>query len=342
MQSSRMKTYNSRTRRCMLNCSFLTDSMVKQMPPNIERYLVHDNGSYSFCVKVDKQKIEIFELEMLEADKELDEVENALNVFQDKLTGIWLKENSMCWSSPYLRVLPGRDNAFGANKPQDFAAFKGNTVLVELADPGKYIYVGASKLYTFKPPETISEFWSPVGNNDVPYPYALSKSFCYLMLDKVCFPLSLVEGIPSTVSPYDFAYSQKDRIGFLLKFAFPATDVPLPSSPQQSGIPFNKLPRGYIRRIDQLTVGELYRLFWAYPLSNNVPAAELGARLLAKNQKSVSFLVEEDKAKFMVGEKEVTLQKPRNQREHWKSKSKFPLPDWAVKIYVRSSDKRKP
>jgi hypothetical protein len=48
--------------------------------------------------------------------------------------------------------------------------FDGNTILLEL-DENKYMFIG-DRVYTFESLAEIVTFLSPIGNNDVPYPYA--------------------------------------------------------------------------------------------------------------------------------------------------------------------------
>ena len=66
--------------------------------------------------------------------------------------------------------------------------FDGNSILLKLRDEektyreNKYVFIG-DRIYEFTTVEPIETFYSTVGNNDVPYPVALSKSFIYFMLE---------------------------------------------------------------------------------------------------------------------------------------------------------------
>ncbi len=66
--------------------------------------------------------------------------------------------------------------------------FDGNSILLKLRDAIKnqYVFIGAT-IYEFTTIEPIEKFYSTVGNNDVPYPVALSKSFVYFMLEAAGF-----------------------------------------------------------------------------------------------------------------------------------------------------------
>lgn len=60
--------------------------------------------------------------------------------------------------------------------------FDGNSILVLLdSKTNRYVYIGYL-IYEFNAPEPITDYYSAVGNSDVPYPVALSKNFVYFML----------------------------------------------------------------------------------------------------------------------------------------------------------------
>lgn len=63
--------------------------------------------------------------------------------------------------------------------------YKGNTILAELND-GRYIWIGNRGVITFVTKSPVVDFRSPVGNNNVPYPFAIdSVGNYYLLLDYV-------------------------------------------------------------------------------------------------------------------------------------------------------------
>lgn len=67
-------------------------------------------------------------------------------------------------------------------------AFTGNSILLQVS-PQKYVHVGAS-VSEFQTRDPIVEYWSPVGNNDVPYPVAIGSKYAYFMLDRIQVPLT--------------------------------------------------------------------------------------------------------------------------------------------------------
>ena len=47
----------------------------------------------------------------------------------------------------------------------------GNSILIKTID-NKYVWIGRT-IYSFDPLAEITEFYSPIGNNGIPYPYAI-------------------------------------------------------------------------------------------------------------------------------------------------------------------------
>ena len=65
--------------------------------------------------------------------------------------------------------------------------FDGNTFLLYI-DQNNYVFIGY-EIYEFKADDIISEYYSPVGNNDVPYPVAIGEENVYFMLDRQYIPI---------------------------------------------------------------------------------------------------------------------------------------------------------
>jgi hypothetical protein len=57
----------------------------------------------------------------------------------------------------------------------------GNSILLHITG-NRYIFIGMY-IYAFESPEPILEYSSPIGNNDVPYPFAKSASETFLMIE---------------------------------------------------------------------------------------------------------------------------------------------------------------
>lgn len=125
-------------------------------------YLTHDNGGTAFAVDVHRYKIEVYRM--------FGEYSGG-RVLQTKYTKKWIGDNLL------------KDSNY-----QPKGRCPGNSVLIEIT-PGNYIHVG-SEVFYFKTrnQEPILKYVSPVGNSDVPYPYAIGKNYTYFMLDKETIP----------------------------------------------------------------------------------------------------------------------------------------------------------
>jgi hypothetical protein len=77
----------------------------------------------------------------------------------------------------------------------------GNSVLLRVAR-SKYVCVGWD-IFSFTATDGISTFVSPMGNNAVPYPYAIGSNNTYLTADKAFIPN---EWVPEGADPYDVYY----------------------------------------------------------------------------------------------------------------------------------------
>lgn len=83
--------------------------------------------------------------------------------------------------------------------------FKGNSILLYIDD--YYLFIG-HQIFSFKTEHKIINYVSEVGNNDVPYPYAIdSENNYYLMIEKIKLP------IPDEYNtiPYEYYYSDKNN-----------------------------------------------------------------------------------------------------------------------------------
>jgi len=73
-----------------------------------------------------------------------------------------------------LRVSIGIDTA---------VQMHGNSILVQLI-PNRYVYIGDLVVAAFSFPETVTEYYSPIGNSSVAYPVAVSANFVILLTDR--------------------------------------------------------------------------------------------------------------------------------------------------------------
>jgi hypothetical protein len=143
---------------------------------NIKKYKIHDNGTNPFYVIVCPEQIFIYKAtELFEPDKKKRNL-----MFEKKIKfEPWLP---CMYIQKYKTIFVGKnEKKYTINK--NYGSFTGNTLLIEIK-PLEYLYIG-SNIVKFKPVEKIESYHSVMGNSDVPYPFAFTKNYVYLMLNMV-------------------------------------------------------------------------------------------------------------------------------------------------------------
>jgi hypothetical protein len=155
------------------------------------KYLIHDNGGRPFTVELKK-----------------------------KTNG---KYNVVVWKNRYegddYKPIPDEEiyhinnvEAFVGKHPKEYdftqgedlgKEFHGNSILLGLGR-NKYIYIGW-KIFEFESLSKIVKFYSPVGNSDVPYSFAIDEdSNCYLLIENI-----IMYDYKLKDDPYYFYYKQE-------------------------------------------------------------------------------------------------------------------------------------
>ena len=158
---------------------------MRMTPPHA--YLTHDNGGRPFKVLVTARPRQFWVLRGAEHG-------------YDKM---------VVQPTEYARLFVGKSprNRMTAFSGAYGREFDGNSVLFQLADGmSSYMFVGES-IMTFKaaPGDVIRSYTSPVGNNDVPYPYAVGDKFTYVIREKVRIPNAALTKAQQS-NPYHFLY----------------------------------------------------------------------------------------------------------------------------------------
>ncbi len=152
-------------------------------------YLIHDNGGRPFKVVIKGKKAFISVITDLNAE-----------TYKSKL------------EIPFIQDFIGIDNFHKiidkkilGYTPTPTTKTKGNSILLQVKsdkpEQYKYVYVG-SEIYSFYTNEIINKYYSPIGNNDVPYPYVISENYIYLLLEKTILNKEAVQ----TKDPYQHYY----------------------------------------------------------------------------------------------------------------------------------------
>lgn len=151
---------------------------VKKKQSRTSNYEIHDNGARPFCVEVDTKNkhIAIIEQRWVSGDKSSGHYEKGKTIMHTNYEEIWIGDNLL----PDKHAVPK-------------GTYAGNTILFRLKD-GRYVFVGGT-IYSFKSRnnEPIHQYYSPINNSDVPYPYAVGETYTYFLLDKKTIPNELLD-----------------------------------------------------------------------------------------------------------------------------------------------------
>jgi hypothetical protein len=134
-------------------------------------YLIHDNGGRPYTVKDTGGIVEIY-----------------ANKLDDKGE---LFPSILIMKQKYQRIFTG-EIIHPETKKYGVLYNAGNTILLQITK-SKYMFIGSSEgIYTFElaKGDEILKFASPIGNSDVPYPYAVGKDNTYLLIENVYLPNS--------------------------------------------------------------------------------------------------------------------------------------------------------
>jgi hypothetical protein len=145
----------------------------RSSPSRKRTYTIIDNGGKPFVVDVHGSKVEIYRQKYDNQEEKWKRVKKVAEI-------------------PFIKIFIG-DNKLNSEHYAEKGKFSGNSILLNI-DKGKYVYIG-DKIYTFDTHnhEKITKYYSPVGNSQVPYPYAVGEKNTYFMLDKQSLPNTLLD-----------------------------------------------------------------------------------------------------------------------------------------------------
>jgi len=147
----------------------------KNIHKNYKTYFIHDNGSQPFLVAIKNKIAKIFKI-----DKNIEKKDNPPEYYYNQLIKEY-KFNKIFIPKGYDAI-----DIFN-NIIKDYKEYQGNSILLETKD--NYVYIG-TEIYEFNIDDEVINYYSPIGNNDVPYPIAIGKENVYFMLDKKYVELS--------------------------------------------------------------------------------------------------------------------------------------------------------
>lgn len=151
------------------NISIIKLKREKKNSTKSKIYYTHNNGKRPYKVIVEGKIVYIYKSE---------------NNNYTTLVKIYLTEKIFIGKSTGLNSWSDSQNYIFNHTISQSKLFDGNSVLLKLVDD-KYIFIG-HEIYEFKLKnnDIVEEYYSAVGNNDVPYPVILGHKNIYYMLDK--------------------------------------------------------------------------------------------------------------------------------------------------------------
>ncbi len=168
----------------MTDLSFLPfpDDIIKNIIDNYmakitEYYEIHDNYNIPFQVKTIKNEL---------TNKYISATVDFFKIFCDDLVYDSDEYDSDEYenNNPIIFIKNPYQIFIGSSYKAEYDYSIGNSILIQPTKDLEYIFVGP-RIFKFKTDEPISVFISPIGPNDVPYTYAISKSKLYLLSERV-------------------------------------------------------------------------------------------------------------------------------------------------------------
>lgn len=95
--------------------------------------------------------------------------------------------------------------AFIGNSPKHGEKYLGNTILLQVS-PLRYIFITPGYISKFSTRSEIVDYVSDIGNNSVPYPYAVDKKQNYYLIVEN----AILKNIPDLEDPYKYYYEQEN------------------------------------------------------------------------------------------------------------------------------------
>lgn len=164
---------------------------------NNKIYYIHCNGGSPFKIEIDKSNNNAHEVDVYVQDTKAVDRED-YNKYDYEMS--FNPKKIFIGKSP-LNEMTKFSGGYGPK-------FDGNSILLEL-DNGIYEFIGES-VYSFTPYGKIIEYSSPVGNNDVPYPWAMDQyGNIYLLVEDVVllYTDELKKLIKKYGDPYTYYYT---------------------------------------------------------------------------------------------------------------------------------------
>ena len=183
---------------------------IKSKTKGYKSYFIHDNGGRPFLVYVSKKDVQIYK-----EDKKFYSIQ--LNINDKKNKWVYIK---LIKKYKPLQIFIGKSPL---NNMTKFSGghgkeFDGNSILLKIKKD-RYVFIG-NTIYEFSTNnDKILKYYSPVGNNDVPYPFAYGEKNVYFMLDNKYIPYEDIKELENKkeTDGYNYYYGNKEKFAKKMK-----------------------------------------------------------------------------------------------------------------------------
>lgn len=159
----------------------------------MKSYFIHDNGDKPFLVTISNDKKNVFIYKRKnDFDRPFEKSDYVILVKKYTPQKVWI---GVSVKSEMTKFSKG----YGAK-------YNGNTILLQITKK-KYIFIG-NYIGEFTTNIEIISYYSPIGNNDVPYPYAIDKENKYYLLGENI----ILQKSPKNKNPYYYYYDNNNLI----------------------------------------------------------------------------------------------------------------------------------
>lgn len=175
---------------------------IQELHAGWTNYLTHDNGSRPFSVWISPDSVTVRVYKQDWDNYNSDDLDNL-----DSSSSNYTK--FICEFKP-VNIFVGVSQL---NDMTEYSAghglsFEGNSLLLDLGAK-KYVFIGQN-IFSFSSSHDIINYMSPVGNNDVPYPYAIdSQGDYYLMVENAVIR---IDDPTKQADPYIYYYDVLEKI----------------------------------------------------------------------------------------------------------------------------------
>lgn len=164
-----------------------------------KKYFIHDNYDRPFIVYIKSYNVYVYRIpkNRFYLDEDFSQ-----NLYVDKIKK-FKSAKIFVGKSPKIKMTI----LSGGHGPR----FIGNTILLKIKK-NVYVFIGLN-IYEFKTDDEIIKYYSPVGNNDVPYPVAIGKKYFYFMISKTQIPVEYFNELKAgeKADAYSYYYGHKGK-----------------------------------------------------------------------------------------------------------------------------------